>query len=138
MHVLAGILGGSSLVSGNIVPWAPTSRVYPVDAPVDTPPIVLLPGFGNCSADYENPYGSPNESMAAVLRVRAIGDRSSLWTLHPRCAHVISRTGLQDGSAETSKVLLYGRPSKVSNFCACAAREGASRCMWCNWSARIG
>lgn len=57
------------MVSGNIVPWAPTARVYPVDAPVDTPPIVLLPGFGNCSADYENPYGDPNGSMAAVLRV---------------------------------------------------------------------
>ncbi|BDA42929.1 hypothetical protein COCOBI_03-8220 [Coccomyxa sp. Obi] len=65
-----GVLGGSSLVSGNIVPWAPTARVYPVDAPVDTPPVVLLPGFGNCSADYENPYGDPSDSMAAILRRR--------------------------------------------------------------------
>jgi hypothetical protein len=43
-----------------------------VDAPLDALPLVLLPGFGNCSRDYECPFGDPDDSVAATLRVRSL------------------------------------------------------------------
>ncbi len=64
-----GALDEPALVLGNVVPWRPTPKLSRVDAPVDTPPLVVLPGFGNCSKDYECPNGNPDESMVAVLRV---------------------------------------------------------------------
>ncbi|EIE24439.1 hypothetical protein COCSUDRAFT_35925 [Coccomyxa subellipsoidea C-169] len=65
-----GALDEPALVLGNVVPWRPTPKLSRVDAPVDTPPLVVLPGFGNCSKDYECPNGNPDDSMVAVLRRR--------------------------------------------------------------------
>ncbi len=42
------------------------------EAPPGAPPLVILPGFGNCSADYEAPDGDPEASIAAALRVLAL------------------------------------------------------------------
>ncbi|PSC68465.1 GPI inositol-deacylase PGAP1-like isoform B [Micractinium conductrix] len=41
-----------------------------VEAPQGTPPIVLLPGFGNCTADYTAPFGDEEASVAAALQRR--------------------------------------------------------------------
>ena len=109
--MLSDVLGGSSLVLGNIVPWAPKSKVYPVDAPLDTPPVVLLPGFGNCSADYEIHHGDPDDSMAAILRVGHQGPpctnySQSLVDPASTCAHVLLWSGLQHRRAKASMVLV--------------------------------
>ena len=39
------------------------------EAPLGAPPLVILPGFGNCSADYEAPEGDQEASIAGALRV---------------------------------------------------------------------
>ncbi|GBF96015.1 hypothetical protein Rsub_08830 [Raphidocelis subcapitata] len=39
-------------------------------APPNARPIVLLPGFGNCSDDYETPFGCAEEGLATQLRER--------------------------------------------------------------------
>ncbi|PRW60544.1 alpha beta-hydrolase isoform B [Chlorella sorokiniana] len=41
-----------------------------VEAPVAAPPIVLLPGFGNCTQDYVAPFGDEDAGVAAVLQRR--------------------------------------------------------------------
>lgn len=33
-------------------------------------PIVILPGFGNCSADYASPFGDPSSSLLSALKSR--------------------------------------------------------------------
>lgn len=40
-----------------------------VEAPAGAPPIVLLPGFGNCTQDYVAPFGDEEAGVAAVLQV---------------------------------------------------------------------
>ena len=40
-----------------------------VQAPSDAPPIVILPGFGNCSSDYIAPFGLKEEGIAHFLQV---------------------------------------------------------------------
>jgi len=40
-----------------------------VEAPTAAPPIVLLPGFGNCTQDYVAPFGDEEAGVAAVLQV---------------------------------------------------------------------
>jgi hypothetical protein len=40
-----------------------------VEAQPGAPPIVILPGFGNCSEDYTAPFGNEEAAVAAVLRV---------------------------------------------------------------------
>ena len=52
-----------------------------VEAPAGARPIVILPGFGNCSTDYEAPFGVAEGSLANNLRVR----RKGLWCCRP-CA----------------------------------------------------
>lgn len=41
-----------------------------VTAPPSAPPIILLPGFGNCSADYSAPFGNEEAGIAAALKRR--------------------------------------------------------------------
>ena len=40
-----------------------------VEAQPGSPPIVILPGFGNCSEDYTAPFGNEEAAIAAVLKV---------------------------------------------------------------------
>lgn len=40
-----------------------------VEAPAAAPPIVLLPGFGNCTQDYVAPFGDEEAGVAAALQV---------------------------------------------------------------------
>ena len=40
-----------------------------VEAQPGAPPIVILPGFGNCSEDYTAPFGNEEAAVAAALRV---------------------------------------------------------------------
>ena len=51
------------------IPWRPDPSVRRVNAPSDCPPIVILPGFGNCSRDYEEPFAPAEDSIAVALRV---------------------------------------------------------------------
>lgn len=46
-----------------------------VAAPQGAPPIVLLPGFGNCTEDYTAPFGDEEASIAAALQVSCCGGR---------------------------------------------------------------
>lgn len=41
-----------------------------MQAPPNAPPIVILPGFGNASRDYEAPFGDPSVSLVAGLERR--------------------------------------------------------------------
>lgn len=47
-----------------------------VEAPTAAPPIVLLPGFGNCTQDYVAPFGDEEAGVAAVLQVRRSAGQS--------------------------------------------------------------
>ena len=58
-----------SLISSTI-PWRPNPAVERVDAARNSLPLVILPGFGNCARDYEEPDGPAGDSIAAALRVR--------------------------------------------------------------------
>lgn len=40
-----------------------------MEAQPGAPPIVILPGFGNCSEDYTAPFGNEEAAVAAALRV---------------------------------------------------------------------
>ena len=52
----------------DVVPYA--SPPHPrVEAPPGHPPLLLLPGFGNCSADYLAPFGDEEMSVVAALKV---------------------------------------------------------------------
>lgn len=44
-----------------------------VEAPPGAPPIVLLPGFGNCSLDYTAPFGDEEAGIVAALQVGGKG-----------------------------------------------------------------
>lgn len=82
-HFRAGVSVDTATILGNVVPWTPPARIHPVDAPPNAAPLVLLPGFGNCSKDYECPFGNPDDSVAAGLRVGAwiiSRDLQSCWS----------------------------------------------------------
>ena len=51
-------------------------------APPGAPPIVILPGFGNNTKDYVNPFGDPDVSLVASLRAR--GWACTWWTSSAR------------------------------------------------------
>ncbi|KAG2444613.1 hypothetical protein HXX76_001357 [Chlamydomonas incerta] len=54
----------------NQLRWARPAAVPRVDAPVDAPPIVILPGFGNAATDYTAPFGNEEAAIATRLAVR--------------------------------------------------------------------
>ena len=56
-------------LTSSTIKWRPNPSVMRVDAPSNSLPLVILPGFGNCARDYEEPNGPAEESMAAALRV---------------------------------------------------------------------
>jgi hypothetical protein len=58
-----------SLLQSTIVPWRCHHGLSRVDATIDSLPLVVLPGFGNCTRDYECPFGDADDSIAAALRV---------------------------------------------------------------------
>lgn len=58
----------------NRLRFAPPSST-PKTAPPGAPPIVILPGFGNNTKDYVNPFGDPDVSLVASLRARG-------WDVH--------------------------------------------------------
>ena len=58
----------------NRLRFAPPSSTRKT-APPGAPPIVILPGFGNNTKDYVNPFGDPDVSLVASLRARG-------WDVH--------------------------------------------------------
>ncbi|KAL0041507.1 hypothetical protein WJX79_005714 [Trebouxia sp. C0005] len=50
--------------------WKRPKDLARVLAPSHAPPIVILPGFGNCSSDYIAPYGLKEEGIAHFLQQR--------------------------------------------------------------------
>ena len=58
----------------NRIRFAPPSSTRKT-APPGAPPIVILPGFGNNTKDYVNPFGDPDVSLVASLRARG-------WDVH--------------------------------------------------------
>ncbi|KAL6764512.1 Alpha/Beta hydrolase protein [Haematococcus lacustris] len=58
-----------------VVPFLPHGIAAPIQAPLNARPIVILPGFGNCTQDYEAPFGQSSDSLAANLRSRG-------WAVH--------------------------------------------------------
>ncbi|KAJ9531424.1 hypothetical protein QJQ45_006860 [Haematococcus lacustris] len=55
--------------------WSCAGIAAPIQAPLNARPIVILPGFGNCTQDYEAPFGQSSDSLAANLRSRG-------WAVH--------------------------------------------------------
>ncbi|KAG2487577.1 hypothetical protein HYH03_013856 [Edaphochlamys debaryana] len=54
----------------NQVAWSRPSGQPRVEAPPGAPPIVILPGFGNASTDYTQPFGNEEAAIATRLAVR--------------------------------------------------------------------
>lgn len=54
---------------------AATTTPRRVEASPDTPPIVILPGFGNASRDYLAPFGDEDASLVAALARRGFSSR---------------------------------------------------------------
>lgn len=50
--------------------WKRPKELTRVQAPSNAPPIVILPGFGNCSSDYVAPFGLKEEGIAHFLQQR--------------------------------------------------------------------
>lgn len=59
-------------VMGDIseVDWR-AKRASSVQAPPSAPPLIILPGFGNDTGDYECPFGDKASAIATALRVSA-------------------------------------------------------------------
>lgn len=53
----------------SVLSWTRPSNLGRVLAPKGAPPLVILPGFGNCSADYTAPFGLQQNSIAHFLQV---------------------------------------------------------------------
>jgi len=102
-----GVLSGPAPSSVRSVDWrAPGGAA--VRAPPDAAPLVLLPGFGNNSDDYERPFGDSEAAIATALRVSG------------RCTAARSEQGA-DGPTR-------GQPR----------RAGAGACTWRPSSAATG
>ncbi|EFJ43502.1 hypothetical protein VOLCADRAFT_121439 [Volvox carteri f. nagariensis] len=54
----------------NQLRWSRPPGIRQVDAPPGSPPIVILPGFGNASTDYTEPFGNKEAALATRLAVR--------------------------------------------------------------------
>lgn len=52
--------------------WGGPHGAELVDAPPDAPPIVICPGFGNCTADYAAPFGVQENGIEAALKARLL------------------------------------------------------------------
>jgi len=55
---------------GDVLQYVRPASLPRVRAPRDAPPILVLPGFGNETADYTAPFGVEEASLAAALRSR--------------------------------------------------------------------
>ena len=55
--------------SDAVYSWKRPKDLARVLAPSHAPPIVILPGFGNCSSDYLAPFGLKEEGIAHFLQV---------------------------------------------------------------------
>ena len=58
-----------SNVHSIVLPWRRPSDLARVSAPEGAPPVVILPGFGNCTSDYTAPFGLQEEGIAHFLQV---------------------------------------------------------------------
>ena len=67
-----------STFDAGAVPWSQDNLLswpgrpeqhHRVDAQPANPPIVICPGFGNCTADYATPFGKEDDGIEAALRV---------------------------------------------------------------------
>ena len=56
-------------LSDAVYSWKRPKELTRVQAPSNAPPIVILPGFGNCSSDYVAPFGLKEEGIAHFLQV---------------------------------------------------------------------
>lgn len=50
--------------------WQRPAELARVSAPQGAPPLVILPGFGNCSSDYTAPFGLQEEGLVHFLEQR--------------------------------------------------------------------
>ena len=64
--------------AGNVLTWQRPAQLDRVTAPQGAPPVVILPGFGNCSTDYTAPFGVQEDAIATFLQVS-----------HARTTHVV-------------------------------------------------
>ncbi len=59
--------------SDNLLRWAgPPEAHARAEANAASPPIVICPGFGNCTADYAAPFGREDDGIEAALRVTVL------------------------------------------------------------------
>ena len=52
--------------------WQRPAELARVSAPQGAPPLVILPGFGNCSSDYTAPFGLQEEGLVHFLEVCSV------------------------------------------------------------------
>ncbi|KAL3163092.1 hypothetical protein ABBQ32_009509 [Trebouxia sp. C0010 RCD-2024] len=63
-------LPANQVKHSSVLSWKRLSSSARISAPEGAPPLVILPGFGNCSADYTAPFGSQQDSIAHFLKER--------------------------------------------------------------------
>lgn len=54
-----------------ILPYTPHNKPR-IEAQPNQPPIIILPGFGNCTEDYEAPFGNQASSVVSALEVTSL------------------------------------------------------------------
>ena len=78
-HALAGLssllvaprcTAAETLAEPDLVVWQRPPSARRVTAPPGFGPLLILPGFGNDSGDYEAPFGNSEASLASALRSR--------------------------------------------------------------------
>jgi hypothetical protein len=57
---------------GEVRTWSPKRSAPRVEANQHAPPVVILPGFGNNTADYAAPFGNEEASLVSALKVRPL------------------------------------------------------------------
>lgn len=107
-----------------------------VEAPAGAPPIVLLPGFGNCTQDYVAPFGDEEAGVAAVLQVGRV--TAGLGWLRCRAGHESEACRLQGWAAGLAQVstglrfpctCAWARPTLLPP--TSLAHSAAGRCVRC-------
>lgn len=72
--------------SSPVIPYVPHNKPR-IEAQPGQPPIIILPGFGNCSEDYTAPFGDAPSSVVTALQVSLTKERHEAPATTPPHTH---------------------------------------------------